>query len=274
MAKPSAEIGVFGGSGFYSFIEKTRTREIAVETPFGKPAAPITLADIEGRSVAFLPRHGLAHEFPPHKIPYRANAWALRSLGVKRVFGPCAVGSLRGEVAPGDFVVCDQIADFTKGGRDASFFDGDSRGLGLPKSDHLTFADPYCQEMRRAAVAACKKNGVRAEDGGTIVVIEGPRFSTRAESEFFQSRNWSVINLTQMPEVALCRELGMCYANISLVTDYDVGVTGGKPVTHQDVLRVFKENNERLKNVLIDAIAALPEKRSCGCEAASPKIKV
>ncbi len=264
---------MFGGSGFYSFLEKTKTTEIAVETPFGKPAAPITIADIEGRSVAFLPRHGLNHEFPPQKIPYRANAWALRELGVKRVFGPCAVGSLRKEVAPGDFVVCDQIADFTKS-RENSFFDGDSRGLGLPKTDHLSFADPYCVEMRRAAVGACKKNGVRCEDGGTVVVIEGPRFSTRAESEFYQSRNWSVINMTQMPEVALCRELGMCYANISLVTDYDVGVTGGKPVSHSEVLRVFKENNERLKNVLIDAIAALPRERKCGCEATSPKLKV
>jgi 5'-methylthioadenosine phosphorylase len=271
MAKQTAEIGVFGGSGFYSFIEKTRTQQIEVETPFGKPAAPITIADIEGRSVAFLPRHGASHEFPPHKIPYQANAWALRELGVKRVFGPCAVGSLRGEVAPGDFVVCDQIADFTRG-RESSFLNGEN-SLGLPTTGHMSFADPYCIEMRKACVASCKKNGVRCEDGGTCVVIQGPRFSTRAESEFFQSQKWSVINMTQMPEVALVRELGMCYANISLVTDYDVGVTGGKPVTHEEVLRVFASNNERLKNVLIDAIAALPRERKCGCEANAPALK-
>jgi len=145
----------------------------------------------------------------------------------------------------------------------------------LPKTDHLTFADPYCVEMRAACVAACRKNGVRVHDGGTVVVIEGPRFSTRAESAFFQAQRWSVINMTQMPEVALCRELGLCYANISIATDYDVGVTGGKPVSHAEVLRMFAENNERLKNVLIDAIAALPQRRgACGCEATSPKLKV
>ncbi|MEM0475836.1 MAG: S-methyl-5'-thioadenosine phosphorylase, partial [Candidatus Norongarragalinales archaeon] len=235
------------------------------------PAAPITLAEIAGKRVAFLPRHGLAHEFPPHKIPYRANAWALRSLGILRVFGPCAVGSLRSEIKPGDFVVCDQIADFTRS-RENSFFDGDSHSLGLPKTEHLTFADPYCPEMRRASVAACKKNGVRVHDGGTCVVVEGPRFSTRAESAFFQAQHWSVINMTQMPEAALCRELGMCYANISLVTDYDVGVTGGEPVSHAEVLRVFKENNERVRRVLVDAVAALPKQRGCECEASSPKL--
>ena len=251
MADHKAEIGIFGGSGFYKFLDKTE--EVVVETPYGAPSSPVTLGDIEGRKVAFLPRHGLKHEYPPHVINYRANAWAMKDLGCTMIIGPCATGSLQPHVKPGDFVICDQFVDRTSGRID-TFYDG-------PITTHPAMADPYSPDLRKVAIEVAKEQGISVHEKGTVVVIQGPRFSTRAESKWFSSMGWEVINMTQYPEAYLCRELDMAYLNISLITDYDVGLEGDpniKPVTHEEVIRVFTENNEKLKNLLFGIVPRMP----------------
>jgi 5'-methylthioadenosine phosphorylase len=255
----SAEVGVFGGSGFYSFLSNV-TEEI-VETPYGAPSAPIAFGEIEGSRVAFLPRHGQRHELPPHRINYRANMWALREAGVRRIIGPCAAGSLQADVEPGHFVVCDQLVDRTSGRTD-TFYDG-------PVTTHVSFADPYCPELRTLALKTAQEQDIKAHDGGTVVTVQGPRFSTRAESKWFQEAGWRVINMTQYPEAYLARELEICYVNISLITDYDVGVEGETTaVSHEEVLKVFTENNEKLKNMLFAMVPKIPSERGCPCSTA------
>ncbi|HSL11023.1 MAG TPA: S-methyl-5'-thioadenosine phosphorylase [Actinomycetota bacterium] len=251
----AAEIGVFGGSGFYDFLEDTET--VDVDTPYGPPSAPPVIGQIGGRRVAFIPRHGNDHRFPPHAIPYLANVWAMKELGVGRIFGPNACGSLQPDVKPGDFVICDQLVDRTRS-RPNTFYDG-------PVTTHISFADPYCDVMRGVAIEQARGLGIPMHDRGTVVVIEGPRFSTRAESAWFASAGWEVINMTQYPECVLARELELCYANISLITDYDVGVEGVPPVTNDEVIRVFGENNAKLRDLLFAAIPALPDTRDCAC---------
>ncbi len=247
-------IGVFGGSGFYEFLEGASTVE--VDTPYGPPSAPFTVGTLDGTDVAFLPRHGAHHQFPPHKVPFRANAWGMKELGVTCVIGPCAAGSLILDFEPGHFVVCDQLVDWTTG-RERSFVDG-------PDVEHLAFADPYCSELREHAVTALKSVGATVHDGGTVVVIQGPRFSTRAESAFFASQGWGVVNMTQEPEVALCRELGMCYVNISVITDYDVGISkGDEPVTHDAVLQQFDASLGTLRAAVKTLIPLLSADATC-----------
>jgi len=254
----NADIGVFGGSGFYSFLKDTETVEM--DTPHGKPSAPITIGEVGGRRVAFIPRHGVNHEFPPHKVPYLANLWAMKELGVGRVLGPCATGSLQAHVKPGEFVICDQLVDRTRD-RANTFYDG-------PVTTHISFADPYCEIMRQTVITAGRALDIPLHERGTVVVIEGPRFSTRAESAWFASAGWEVINMTQYPEALLARELELCYANISLITDYDVGVEGVQPVTHEEVVRVFTDNNAKLRDLLFSVIPALPAQRHCRCATA------
>jgi 5'-methylthioadenosine phosphorylase len=237
-------IGVFGGSGFYEFLEGAE--EVEVDTPYGKPSAPLVVGGLGGQRVAFLPRHGRRHELPPHRIPYRANLWAMREAGVRRVIGPCASGALRPELKLGEFVVCDQFVDRTSG-RDDTFYDG-------PETTHVSAADPYCPDLRRVLLETAAELGIPARDGGTVVVVQGPRFSTRAESRWFAAMGWDVINMTAYPEGQLARELELCYANISMVTDHDVGVEGQEPVDADTVVRVFDENNERLRELLLAAI--------------------
>ena len=255
---PKAEIGVFGGSGFSTFL--AHASEIEVNTPYGDPSAPVVVGEVDGRSVAFLPRHGRQHELPPHKINFRANVWAMKELGVERILAPVAAGSLQPHVRRGDFVVCDQLVDRTSA-RIATFYDG-------PETTHVSFADPFCEPMGAVAVTEARASGITVHDGGTIVVIEGPRFSTRAESRWFASMGWEVINMTQYPESVLAREQEMCYCNISLITDYDVGVEGIAPVTVDEVIKVFAENNTRLRDLLLRVIPALPAKRDCPCATA------
>ncbi|MGB9867511.1 MAG: S-methyl-5'-thioadenosine phosphorylase [Bacillota bacterium] len=253
-----AEIGIFGGSGFYSFLEGVR--EVKIDTPFGAPSDTIAIAEISGRKVAFLPRHGKQHQYPPHMINYRANLWAMKELGVKRVIAPCAAGSLQPEIKPGDFVICDQFVDRTWGRKD-TFFDG-------PITTHISTADPYCPELRRIAIDCSRSLALPVHDKGTVVVIQGPRFSTRAESRWFSGMGWQVINMTQYPEVVLARELGMCYVNISLITDYDVGLEGRpdiKPVSHGEVLRVFQENLGKLRSLLLEMVKNIPDQCGAGC---------
>ena len=260
----SAEIGVFGGSGFYSFLDDAV--EIAVETPYGEPAAPLTIGTVGGKRVAFLPRHGRRHELLPHRINYRANLWAMREVGVTRLIGPCAAGSLQSAVAPGDFVVLDQLVDRTSGRAD-TFYEG-------PVAHHVSYADPYCGALSGVAVESARAAGITVHPTGTVVVIQGPRFSTRAESRWYRNQGWEVINMTQYPEAYLARELGMCYAAIALITDYDTGVegeAGAKPVTQAEVFGFFKSNLDRVRTLLFDVIVAIPEKRACECgEAVGP----
>ncbi len=256
--KPQAEIGIFGGSGFYNFLDKVT--EVWVETPYGAPSDRIALAEVAGRKVAFLPRHGHDHRFPPHKVPYRANLWAMKELGVERVIGPCAAGSLQPEIKPGDFVVSDQFVDRTWG-RPDTFYDG-------PLTTHVSSADPYCPVLRRVAIEQGRALGLPLHDHGTVVVIQGPRFSSRAESRWFSKMGWEVINMTQYPEVILARELDMCYVNIALITDYDAGLEGRsdiKPVDHEDVIKVFNKNNGKLRELLYKMVRAIPAKRDCAC---------
>ncbi len=254
MPGAAAEIGVIGGSGFYRFLD--HLEEVAVQTPYGAPSARLAVGDLDGRRVAFLARHGVQHEVPAHRVNYRANLWALRSLGVRRVFGPCSVGSLQPGLKPGEFVVCDQLVDRTRGRAD-TYFDG-------PILNHLPFADPYCERLSRTVAAA--DPSVRV--GGTMVVVEGPRFSTRAESQWFAAQGWSVVNMTGHPEAVLARELQLCYTSIALITDYDVGVPGVAAVTADEVFRVFSSNNARLRDLLDRLIPSLPAVRSCGCGSA------
>ncbi|KAF4408890.1 S-methyl-5'-thioadenosine phosphorylase [Streptomyces lycii] len=265
---PRAEIGVIGGSGFYSFLDDVT--EITVDTPYGEPSDSLFLGEIAGRSVAFLPRHGRKHHLPPHRINYRANLWALRSLGVRQVLGPCAVGGLREEYGPGTLLVPDQLVDRTKA-RAQTFYDGEALPDGsVPNVVHLTFADPYCPVGRKAAVAAARGRDWEPVDGGTLVVIEGPRFSTRAESRWHAGQGWSVVGMTGHPEAVLARELGLCYTSMTLVTDLDAGAETGEGVSHEEVLRVFAANIGRLRPVLFDAVAGLPETgaRNCLCSTA------
>jgi 5'-methylthioadenosine phosphorylase len=244
-----AEIGVIGGSGFYSLLDEVH--EIKVDTPYGPPSDSLFLATVGGRSVAFLPRHGRRHTIPPHKINYRANVWAMRSLGVKAVISPCAAGSLQRHVKPGDFVLCDQFVDRTRGRAD-TFFDG-------PIVTHLSAADTYDPELRRIALEVCREHGIDVHERGTIVVINGPRFSTKSESKWFSDAGWEVISMTQYPEAYLCRELGMAVVNIALITDYDAGVIEGtEAVDAQSVLEVFAQNADRIVKVVLEMIGRFP----------------
>jgi 5'-methylthioadenosine phosphorylase len=244
-----AEIGVFGGSGFYSFLEDVQ--EVEVDTPYGKPSAPFAIGEIGGKRVAFLPRHGRDHELPPAQIPYRANLWAMKELGVRRIIGPCASGALQADLELGEFVVVDQFIDRTRGRAD-TFYEG-------PETTHVSAADPYCPDIRKLLVETAGELGIKARDGGSVVVIQGPRFSTRAESRWFQQMGWDTINMTAYPEGYLARELELCYANISMVTDHDVGVEGTEPVSHEQVVEVFTSNNERLRELLFAVIPKIPE---------------
>jgi 5'-methylthioadenosine phosphorylase len=253
-----AQIGVFGGSGLYSLLENVE--EVKVETPYGPPSDRIAIASLGGKRVAFLPRHGKDHSLPPHKIPYRANLWAMKELGVRRIIGPCAAGSLNRDVKPGEFVICDQFVDRTTGRID-TFYDG-------PITTHVSAADPYCNKLRHLAVEACKELKIPAKKTGTVVVIQGPRFSTRSESRWFASQGWEVINMTQYPECYLARELEICYANISLITDYDVGAEGAPPVNHEEVIRVFNENNDKVKKVIFEMIKKMNPDEPCDCHEA------
>ncbi len=256
-----ADIGVFGGSGFYSFLEDTQ--EIEIDTPYGPPSDKIILGEASGKRIAFIPRHGRNHDFPPHKINYRANIYAMKQLGVKYIFGPCAAGSLQPYIKPGHFVICDQFVDRTNGRKD-TFFDG-------PKVVHIAMAEPYCPDLRKIVIETAEGMGIKYHPKGTVVVIKGPRFSTIPESRWFASQGWEVINMTQYPEAYLAREQEICYVNISLITDYDVGLEGYpdiKPVSIEEVVQVFNENNEKVRNLLFKAIEKIPMKRNCICSRA------
>lgn len=244
-------VGIIGGSGFYELLDDAD--EVTLDTPYGPTSAPIVVGDIDGRSVGFVPRHGRNHELPPHRINYRANLWALSELGATDVILPCAAGSLRSEIKPGHFVVADQIVDRTRNRVD-TFYDGSP-------TTHVSFAEPYDAELRQTAIATARDLGIPVHERGTMVVIEGPRFSTRAESKFYSSMGWDVINMTQYPEVILARELQMAAVNISLITDYDAGLHDDPDVpavTKDRVVEVFNANNAILRDLLFAMVPRLP----------------
>jgi 5'-methylthioadenosine phosphorylase len=251
-----ADIGVFGGSGFYSLMDDAR--ETWIETPYGLPSDRVAIGEIAGKRVAFLPRHGNDHRFPPQTINYRANVQAMKQLGVRWILGPTAAGSLTKAVVPGSMVVCDQVVDLTAG-REDTYYES------VPVT-HVSFADPYCPTLRPIAIEALEAIGVETHERGTIVVISGPRFSTRAESKFYQSQGWEVINMTQYPECYLARELEICYVNISLVTDYDVGLEGIPPVSVDVVVEVFKRNNERVRSAIREIVRRIDVDADCSCK--------
>jgi 5'-methylthioadenosine phosphorylase len=264
-----ADIGIFGGSGFYEFLDAVE--EFSPKTPFGPPSAPLAVGEIAGRRVAFLPRHGRRHEFAPAAVPARANLWTMRMLGVRQVIGPCAAGSLSADIHPGDFVVLDQLVDRTWGRPDTYYDRGDAH--------HVAFADPYCPVVAAHATAVAARMGVRVHPTGTVVVIPGPRFATRAESRWYRAQGWDVINMTQYPEAYLARELGMHYAGIALVTDYDTGVEDDPnniaPVSQEQVFAFFEENVHRVRELLVQLVPDLPDSLSsafsCSCaEAVGP----
>jgi 5'-methylthioadenosine phosphorylase len=246
-------VAVIGGSGFYSLLEHPDQHEVS--TPYGTPSGVVTSGMLGGRRVLFVPRHGAGHVHPPHLVPSRANLWALRSLGARQVLSLSAVGSLTTELPPGSLVVPDQIVDRTSG-RPQTYFDG-STGVG-----HASFADPYCPRCRAAALGG----SAQVHDGGTLVVVNGPRFSSRAESREFQSHGWTIIGMTAMPEAGLARELALCYTTLALVTDLDAGVDAGSGVTHAEVLENFAANLPRLRELLVATLQRLPvDQRGCDC---------
>lgn len=258
-----ADIGVIGGTGFYSFLDAPR--RVEVQTPFGSPSADVAVGEVVGRRVAFVPRHGDRHQFAPHRVNYRANLWALRSLGVRQVLVPCAVGSLRPELGPGTIVVPDQVVDRTSG-REHTVYDGEGPVV------HVAFADPYCPRGRQAVLSEAGP-GEELVDGSTLVVINGPRFSSRAESAWHAGQGWSLVGMTGQPEAAIARELALCYTAVGLVTDHDAGIAGGEAVTHAEVLEIFAANLERLRALLVRTVRALPPEEpdataSCGCRRA------
>lgn len=262
-----AEIGVIGGTGFYSLLDDAE--EHRVGTPYGEPSDVVTVGTLAGRSVAFLPRHGRGHTIPPQSINYRANLYALKTLGCTRIIGPCASGSLQPHVRPGDLVISDQYVDRTRGRAD-TFYD-------LAPVTHVAMAEPYCPTLRAVAIESAEAMALPIHRRGTVVIIQGPRFSTVAESRWFRGQGWEVINMTQYPECPLARELEMCYVNLSLITDYDVGVEGEPgiaPVTAEEVVRQFKDNLGRLRDLIVRMVPAIPAERTCLCATALAQAQV
>lgn len=252
-----AEIGVIGGSGFYAFLENAH--EVAVETPFGPPSEPPLIGEVAGRRVAFLPRHGRDHRFPPHQVNYRANLWALRAVGVRQVVGPCAVGSMRAEWGPGSLIIPDQLIDRTWG-RAHTVYDG------IGPVVHTSFADPYCRRGRKSAIEAATAVGWPAQPDGTLVVINGPRFSTRAESRWHAASGGDIVGMTGAPEASIARELALCYTSLAVVTDHDAGVDSGEGVTQSEVMATFAASIDKLKAVVLGVIENLPKDDDCSCQ--------
>ena len=241
------DVAVFGGSGFYSFLADITTIEI--ETPYGAPSSPPVVGTVGDRRVAFIPRHGVGHQIPAHMVNYRANVWAMAALGATALIAPFACGSLRAELGRGHLVIVDQQVDRTHS-REGTFFDG-------PETFHHPFADPYDVGLGDTLAMCATEQGLTVHRGGTVVVIPGPRFSSRAESAWHAQMGWDLVNMTQAPEAALAGEAGLRYAGIGLVTDYDVGLDddpGVEPVTHDEVFAFLSANADAMRDLLHAAI--------------------
>ncbi len=254
----TAEIGIFGGTGIYDSGLLQNSEKIEIETPYGATSDAITAGSFKGRRIAFLPRHGRKHTIPPHMINFRANIWAFKELGISRIIAPSAVGSLKEEMEPGHFALPSQFIDFTKS-RKYSFSE-DGRVI------HISVADPFCPELQDCISDLAAEHKITMHKDCTYVCIEGPRFSTRAESRFYRTLNADIIGMTLVPECQLAREAQMCYASISSVTDYDVWAE--KPVTAKEVMETLSKNVEVTKRLLVDLIERIPVRRNCHCEKA------
>ncbi len=261
-SKSKIKIAIIGGSGLEDPKFFKRIKEVKMKTPFGSSSTSISINNFFGEEVAFLSRHGKLHGIPPHKVNSRANLWALKKLGVERIIGICAVGSLKKNFKPGDIVICDQFIDFTKK-RDYTFYD--------KESVHVSLADPFCPELRNLFYKEAKKLKIPAHQKGTHFCIEGPRFSTRAESKFFRN-SADIIGMTLIPEAILARELEICYLSLAMITDYDVWQP--HPVNAEEVIKTMKENLEKIKKLLKSAIPKIREKRRCPCEEALKNAKI
>ena len=254
----SAEIGIFGGTGIYDSGLLNDSKEITIETPYGKTSDSITIGEFNGRKVAFMPRHGKKHTIPPHLINFRANIWAFKELGVKRIIAPSAVGSLKEDFQPGHFALPSQFIDFTKSRKGT--FSENGRVI------HISVADPFCPELQNVVLDAVKDQEIEIHKDCTYVCIEGPRFSTKAESKFFRTTGADIIGMTLVPECQLAREAQICYVSISTITDYDVWAE--KPVTAKEVMETLAKNVEMTKKILTIVINQMPEQKSCSCERA------
>ncbi len=253
--RDSADIAFIGGTGVYDPEIVENAREVKVYTPFGAPSDLVTLGTYKGRKVAFIPRHGKGHQIPPHRINYRANIWALKELGVRQIVASSAVGSLREDYAPGDFVITDQFIDRTKG-RPDTFYEGG-------RLCHISSADPICPQLHDFFVGHARKLGLRFQPTGTYVCVQGPRFSTRAESKLFRQWGADLVGMTLYPECVLAREAEICYVSVAMVTDYDVWAE--KPVSTQEILETLQENSANFKRLIMEALPGIPEERTCGC---------
>lgn len=257
-SKRLAEIGILGGSGFYDLAKNLK--EIKMETPYGPPSDKISIGKVSNKKVAFLPRHNKSHEIPPHKINYRANIWALKSLGVNHIITATAVGSLQPKYKPGSFVIIDQFIDRTNGRVD-TFYDG-------PIVTHVSTAYPYCPQVSKILYKKGQEMGLDIYEKGTVVVINGPRFSTVAESVWYTKMGWDVVNMTQYPEVVLAKEVGVGYSTIAIVTDYDAGILGLKqikPVSVDAIGKIFSKTLPLSKKLVLKTIESLPKKLTCKC---------
>ena len=262
MVNDKAEIGIFGGTGIYDSGMLEDTKEITIETPYGKTSDTITIGELNGKKVAFMPRHGKKHSIPPHMINYCANIWAFKELGITRIISPSAVGSLKEEIKPGDFVLPTQFIDFTKSRRTSFSDEG--------KVIHISVADPFCPELQEIVSSAANNHNISLHKDCTYTCIEGPRFSTKAESRFFKSTGADIIGMTLVPECQLAREAQICYTSIATVTDYDVWAE--KPVTAKEVMETLSKNVQSTKKLLAELISIMPDdfatKRKCSCEKA------
>lgn len=255
-----AEIGIIGGSGLYSMPGLTDVREVAQETPFGAPSDAYVLGTLADRKVAFVSRHGRGHRILPSELNFRANIYGFKQLGVERIVSVSAVGSLKDEHKPGEFVVVDQFVDRTRHRVDTFF------GNGVVA--HIAFADPVCAQLAETVVGACKKAGVVGKRGGTYLCMEGPQFSTKAESNLYRSWGMDVIGMTNLQEAKFAREAEICYATVAMVTDYDCWHPHHDSVTMEQIVAVLVKNAENACNVVREAVAAMPKERGCKCGSA------
>ncbi len=255
MCALNAEIGIIGGTGVYDQDILDDVEELNLHTPYGRTSSLITIGSYHGRKIAFIPRHGKDHRIPPHNIPFRANIWALKQLGVTRIISPSAVGSLRDDYRPSDFVIVDQFIDRTKN-RGDTFYEGG-------QICHISTADPFCPELRELFITSSKEMRLSFHDRGTYVCIQGPRFSTKAESRLFRSWGADVIGMTLFPEVVLAREAEICFTTVAMITDYDVWAD--KPVSTEEVIRTMASNVENFRKLIMETIPKIPLHRACSC---------
>ena len=250
------DIGIIGGTGIYDPELIENSKEVKMSTPYGRPSSTMIIGNFEGKKIAFLPRHGRNHNIPPHEINYRANIWSFKKLGVQRIIAPSAVGSLKEELKPGHIVIPDQFIDWTIN-RKNTFYDGD-------QVCHISVADPFCKQMLDYSFKFGKELDLPIHKGGTCVVIEGPRFSTKAESKLFRSWGADIINMTIVPECVLARECEICYVSIATITDYDVWKE--RSVSVDEIVKIINENIEKIKKLIKAIIIKIPKDRDCECK--------